>query len=137
VAGVLQCTVTTPEKKVFEGPVRSVVVPAVDGQLGILPRHAPLIGLIGYGELRIDAAEGAGALHFFVEGGFVQVLGGRVSVLAANAVPAAELDASAEEEAVRAIASARPASGSGWEEREAHARSLGAARSRLRLAKGP
>ncbi len=133
-AGTLNCALTTPEQNVFEGAIRFVVVPATDGELGILPRHAPLVGSLGFGELRLDV-EGQGQQSYFVDGGFLQVLGDQVSILAASAVPAEELDAAAEELVVQELTSRGPGQGADLEAREAHARSLGIARARLRLAR--
>ena len=66
----LECVLTSPEELVFEGKVRSVVVPATDGEMGILPRHAPLIGALSYGELRIEKEDGQKAHYFVQDGGF-------------------------------------------------------------------
>ena len=88
----LDCTVTTPEELVFEGAVESVTVPAADGEMGFLPRHAPLVGSLGFGELRVASGDGSRQV-FFVNGGFVQVVDGRVTVLAVEAQAVADLDA--------------------------------------------
>ena len=130
----LSCALTTPEKKVYEGPVRFVVVPAADGELGILPRHAPLVSSLGFGELRVDEESGA-KRSFFVEGGFLQVLDDDVSILAATAVDVNDLDSAAEEASLKEIASRQLGKEAGLEAKEAHARSLAVARARLRLAK--
>ena len=132
-AGTLQCTLTTPEEKVFEGDVRAVVVPATDGELGILPRHAPLIGSLGYGELRIDA-DGAEKSSYFVQGGFLQIVDNQLSILAASAVEAGALVASDEEAALRDLESKPPATGASLEERDGHTEAVGVAKARLKLA---
>ena len=51
---LLDCILATPDGAIFSGKARSIVVPAVDGELGILPRHAPLIGALGCGDQRLD-----------------------------------------------------------------------------------
>ena len=130
----LHCTLTTPEQKVFEGEVQSVVVPASDGELGILARHAPLVGKIGFGELRLKV-EGKGDASYFVDGGFLQVLDDQVSILAARAAPAKSLDAAAEEAGLRQLEAEKPPTGASIEAREEHTRSVDVARARLRLAK--
>ena len=79
-AGTLHCTVMTPEGKVFEGDVDMVVATGADGQIGILPKHAPLITALGAGVLR--AKSGSGEEHWLVIGGFLEVLGEDVIVLA-------------------------------------------------------
>ncbi|MEM7165217.1 MAG: ATP synthase F1 subunit epsilon [Planctomycetota bacterium] len=76
----LHCTVMTPEGKVFEQDVDFVVATAVDGEIGILPKHAPLITALGNGALR--ARTGNDVEHWLVMGGFLEVLGSEVVVLA-------------------------------------------------------
>jgi F-type H+-transporting ATPase subunit epsilon len=75
--------VITPERKLFDGPARFVVVPAFDGEVGILYDHAPFMALLGEGALRVETE--TGALRFRVSGGFVQVVENRVSVLSETA----------------------------------------------------
>ena len=63
----LEVRVVSPEALLFEGASSSVVAPAWDGKVGILPGHAPMIALLGSGELTIDLFEG-GSETFFVAG---------------------------------------------------------------------
>ncbi len=81
--GALKVSVVSPESILFEGEASSAVVPAYDGLLGILPRHAPLLALLGTGTLtiRLDA----GPRRFRVGGGFVQVRDNTVRVVAEQA----------------------------------------------------
>ena len=102
----LRLVLTTPETTLLDEPARSLRLPSFDGQIGILPGRAPLIGRLGYGELRITTA--TGERSYYVDGGFVQVKGSVVSVLTNRAVPAHELSAS-DAEARLQEASARPA----------------------------
>lgn len=88
----LECVVVTPERTVRQGPVHFVAVPLFDGELGIAPGRTPLVGRLGCGELRIVTEDG-NVERYFVEGGFVEVLGSVVTVLTGRAVPAEELDA--------------------------------------------
>jgi F-type H+-transporting ATPase subunit epsilon len=76
--------VVSPEQALFEGEAESVVAPAFDGEVGILPRHAPFLTLLGTGDLVIRS--GSGARRFRVEGGFLQVLADRVRVVAEKAM---------------------------------------------------
>ena len=99
-AASLDLRVVTPERPVFEGTAEFVVVPAHDGEVGILPRHARFLATLGVGELRARTA--AGPVRYFVEGGFVQVADDRVTVLCDRATPVAELDAAAAEARVQA-----------------------------------
>lgn len=85
----LRCIVVTPEQKVLEEPADAIVVPLLDGELGIYPRHAPLIGRLGAGELRVR--QGDRISRLYVEGGFVEVLGHVVSVVTTRAVRSTDL----------------------------------------------
>ena len=67
----LQCIVVTPEATVLDEPVDFVALPLYDGELGIAPGRAPLIGRMGYGELRLVV--GGQTRRYYVDGGFVQV----------------------------------------------------------------
>jgi F-type H+-transporting ATPase subunit epsilon len=99
----LQVRVVTPEASVYAGVADLVVVPAHDGEVGILPRHARLLASLGLGELRITS--GTTLLRFFLEGGFVQVRDDHITVLCERAVPLEALDVTvAEAEAERARA---------------------------------
>jgi F-type H+-transporting ATPase subunit epsilon len=76
---MLKVSVISPEASLFEGDAESVVVPAYDGEVGILTGHAPMMTLLGKGNLRIDAA--GGARRFTIEGGFLQVINNQVRVV--------------------------------------------------------
>ncbi|MEM7232152.1 MAG: ATP synthase F1 subunit epsilon [Planctomycetota bacterium] len=128
----LECTLTTPESAIFEGSVRSVVVPAADGELGILPRHAPLVGSLGVGELRVESESGEKS-RYFVDGGFLQVSGQNVTVLAARATNASELDRTAEHARLEELTKERPAPGSDPEEFDAHERAMNAQKVRVKM----
>lgn len=73
--------VLTPAGVVFEGSVRSLVAPAWDGRVGVLPRHAPFLTLLGEGPLAIRTDTGEGR-EFGVSGGVMKVEGDDVTVLA-------------------------------------------------------
>ena len=64
----LQCVVVTPERVVIDETVDFVALPMFDGELGVLPGRAPLIGRLGYGELRI--CRGEHTQRYFIDGGF-------------------------------------------------------------------
>jgi len=76
---VLHVSVISPEASLFEGDANSVVVPAYDGEVGILTGHAPMMALLGKGELRVEAS--GGSKKFAIEGGFLQVVGNQVRVV--------------------------------------------------------
>lgn len=72
--------VVSPQKAVYEGPASSLVAPAWDGRVGILPGHAPMLTLLGAGELVVDIP-GGGSETFYVAGGVLKVEAGVVTVL--------------------------------------------------------
>src|SRR5437588_3755559 len=82
----LQCVVVTPERTLFDQLVDFVALPLYDGELGVLPGRTPLIGRLGFGELRTK--EGGATKRYFVDGGFVQVRDDVVTVLTNRATPA-------------------------------------------------
>jgi len=81
----LNVSVISPERTLFEGSVDSLVAPAFDGEVGILPGHAPMMTLLGKGTLRLGAEGNAG--RFNVEGGFLQVVDDAVRVVTERASP--------------------------------------------------
>jgi len=86
----LHLEIVTPEKRAFTGDVDEVIVPGSEGELGILPHHAPLISLLGQGVLRLK--QGGQEQEFAVFGGFLQVRPDRVVVLAETADMDSEID---------------------------------------------
>lgn len=87
-------SVVTPEGAVLETEAVSVVFPAYDGEYGVLPNHAPLVTLLGIGELRVERADG-GKDRFYVDGGFAQFAGDKLSLLTEQARRVEDLDAAA------------------------------------------
>jgi F-type H+-transporting ATPase subunit epsilon len=93
----VKCVVVTPERAVLDANADAVVLPMYDGELGVLPGRAPLIGRLGFGELRIR--NGNNVERYFIEEGFAQVRANVVTVLTPRAKKASEIDiAKAEEE---------------------------------------
>jgi F-type H+-transporting ATPase subunit epsilon len=82
--------VVTPEATLLDESADFVALPLFDGEIGIAPLHAPLIGRLGYGEMR--QVSGGQTRHYYVDGGFVQVVDNVVSVLTNRAMPATSLD---------------------------------------------
>lgn len=104
------CTLITPEARVFDEEATTVVLPLHDGSAGILPGRAPFVAQLGLGEFRVNFAEG-GSHSYFIEDGFVQMVGGKLTLLAQHAVPVEQISQN-EAEAELAEASARkPQSG--------------------------
>ena len=83
----MRVTVISPERSLFDGEAEAVVAPAFDGQVGILPRHAPFMTLLGNGILVVRPARGGGGepRRFRVGGGFLQVVGHVLHVVAGTA----------------------------------------------------
>ncbi len=98
--------IVTPERQVFSEQVDSVACPGVEGELGVLPHHAPLLTTLGVGELRIR--RGGEEEYFAIAGGFLQVRPDKVVVMAETADMASEIDlekaTEARREAERALA---------------------------------
>ena len=97
--GTLRCVVVTPERALLDETVDFVALPMYDGELGVLPGRAPLIGRLGYGELR--TRRGTTTKRFFVDGGFAQVRGNVVTVLTPRALKAEEIDPTAASQALQ------------------------------------
>jgi F-type H+-transporting ATPase subunit epsilon len=91
--------IVTPERQVFNDQVDSVVCPGIEGELGILPHHAPLLTTLGFGELRIK--KGSDIEFFAIAGGFLQVRPDKVVVMAETADMASEIDLEKAQEARR------------------------------------
>lgn len=83
----IHCSVITPEEQVLDTTATSVVIPAHDGQIGILANRAPLLCELGTGVLKVDTLD-AGLREFYVDGGFCQVLHNDVIVLTERAAAA-------------------------------------------------
>ena len=79
---MLTVSVISPEAVLFEGTTESVVAPAFDGEVGILTGHAPMMTLLGRGELRLGSG---GGQRFQVQGGFLQVVDDQVRVVTEHA----------------------------------------------------
>ena len=106
--GNLRCVVVTPETTVLDTSADFVALPLFDGEAGVAPGRSPLIGRLGYGELRVKV--GAATKRFYVDGGFAQVADNVVSVLTNRALTADKLDRGAAEEQLR-TALGKPAAG--------------------------
>jgi len=124
----LQCVVVTPERTVLEEQADFVALPMFDGELGVLPGRAPLIGRLGTGELRLSA--GQKTQRFYVDGGFAQVRGNVVTVLTSRAIAAEEIDRARAESDLQAAR--QPASTA--TEREVRQAAAAKARIQLRIA---
>jgi F-type H+-transporting ATPase subunit epsilon len=95
----LQLEIVTPEKQAYADEVDAVTLPGSEGELGVLPHHAPLVSTLGVGELRIR--KGGTEESFAIVGGFLQVLPDKVVVMAETADMASEIDLERAQEARR------------------------------------
>ena len=95
----LRLEIVTPEREVYSDEVDSVQVPGSEGELGVLPHHAPLVSTLGVGELRFR--KGGVEESFAIVGGFLQVRPDKVVVLAETADMASEIDLEKAQEARR------------------------------------
>ncbi|MCS7034328.1 MAG: ATP synthase F1 subunit epsilon [Phycisphaerae bacterium] len=90
------CVIVTPEQQLLDESANQVIVPAHDGEMGILAHRAPMLTKIGVGRLRVDLAGGS-SRSFFVEGGVAQMDENRLTVLTDHAIPVEQLTAEAVE----------------------------------------
>jgi F-type H+-transporting ATPase subunit epsilon len=93
----LHLEIVTPERVAYEDDVDMVICPGSEGELGILPHHAPLLSTLAFGELKIR--KGGQEEYFAIAGGFVQVRPDKVVVMAETADMASEIDLEAAESA--------------------------------------
>lgn len=97
----LKLNIVSVEAEIFSGEAHKISVPALMGEIGILPRHTPLITRLRAGEIRIHTSDGKQVL-IYVSGGLLEIQPQVVTILADTATRAASTDKSAAEEARRA-----------------------------------
>ena len=93
-AATIQVDIVSAEGEIFSGAAAMVFVPAVMGELGIAPRHAPLLTMLKAGEIRVQTPDGE-EHGFYVGGGALEIQPQRVTVLADTALRAKDLDEAA------------------------------------------
>lgn len=98
-----RCRLIAPDAQLFDEQATAAVIPAWDGLVGVLPNRAPMVMEMGTGELRVDFPESGsakgGSRSFYVDEGFVQMVGNELTILASVAISAEKLtetDAQAE-----------------------------------------
>jgi F-type H+-transporting ATPase subunit epsilon len=106
-ANTLHVDVVSAEEQIYSGEAEFVVLPGETGELGIYPRHTPLITRIRPGEVRIKPAGGGAEELIFVAGGVLEVQPRAVTVLADTAIRGADLDEAKASEAIRLAEEAR------------------------------
>lgn len=95
----LTLEIVTPEAKVYSDTIDSVVIPTVEGEIGILPGHIPLLTQVEHGELRVS--KGTTTQWLAIGGGFAQIDGDKVRVLAEHAITEEKIDENAVETAMK------------------------------------
>lgn len=124
-----QCTIVTPEAQPFDGTVTSVVLPAHDGQLGLLTGRAPLLVRLGDGHLKIETQPGKD-VNYYVAGGVAQMKDNKLTVLTHEAARASDINP----EAVRTeLANAEKLPAETTAQREARSKAIRRAQAKLDL----
>jgi F-type H+-transporting ATPase subunit epsilon len=126
----MQCIVVTPEATVLDEPADFVALPLYDGEIGIAAKHAPMLGRLGYGEMRVK--QGSATKRYYIDGGFVEVADDIVSVLTQRAVPAAKLQADV---AAEQLSSVLAQEAHGEEQLDLRERRMTQARAQLRVSR--
>lgn len=125
-----QLVVVTPEKTLLDEAVDSVQLPLYDGMAGIFPGRAPMVGRLGFGEMTVRT--GNSERTWFVDGGFVQVIGNVTSVLTNRALTPDRLDIADAERKLTEASAIVPKSEAAFEakerEQERHRRTISVAR---------
>ncbi|BAO43177.1 F0F1 ATP synthase subunit epsilon [Thiolapillus brandeum] len=93
--------IVSAEGSLFSGQGEMIYAPAVMGEIGIAPRHAPLVTRLKPGDVRVDPGQGKPMEHFYVSGGIIEVQPFKVTVMADTGVRATDLDEAAAAEAKR------------------------------------
>lgn len=125
----INCIVVTPERTALDENVDFVALPLYDGEIGIALNHSPMIGRLGYGELRLKT--GGAVKRLYVDGGFVQVSNNVVSILTNRAIPSDKIDVQAARDQ---LAAAQSQVANTDELLEIRARTIWQARAQIRTA---
>ncbi|MEG0504034.1 MAG: ATP synthase F1 subunit epsilon [Raoultibacter sp.] len=91
----LICDIVTPAAKLFSDEAYMVVVPGVEGEMGFLQGHVPLVSALSDGVVRVQGDKDAEAQRFALQGGYVEVSGSKVIILADRALPVSDIDVAA------------------------------------------
>jgi F-type H+-transporting ATPase subunit epsilon len=132
--GMVRCVIVTPEVTCLDTLARTVTLPLFDGSRGVARGHAPFIGRLGAGEVRVTGEQGGAgeaARSVFVEGGFVEVSHDVVTVISQRAIPAGKIDVA---EARAALEKAAATKATGAEALAAKLTALESARALVRAA---
>jgi F-type H+-transporting ATPase subunit epsilon len=100
-AMTIHVDIVSAEGNLYSGQGEMVYAPAAMGEIGVAPRHTPLISPLKAGEVRVDVGNGKPQEHFYVSGGMIEVQPFKVTILANTGIRAADLDEAAAQEAKR------------------------------------
>ena len=100
-AMTIHVDIVSAEGQLYSGQGEMIYAPAVMGEIGIAPRHAPLVTQLKPGEVRVDPGGGQAQEHFYVSGGIIEVQPFKITILADTGIRAVDLDHAAAEEAKR------------------------------------
>jgi F-type H+-transporting ATPase subunit epsilon len=104
-ARTLLCEIVTPESILYTNEVQMVVATTGDGEIGILPLHAPVVTTLAPGEVRLRFGDNSTDWEFFsIAGGYLQVHEDKVIILADHALPVSQIDASRAKESLELVA---------------------------------
>lgn len=111
-----QCVIVTPEQQALDESATQAIVPAWDGQIGILTDRAPLLVKLGIGALRVDLAGGR-SRTFVIDGGIAQMKDNRLTILTNEATAAEDIDPSAASAELTEVEARLPTEGTSLEQR--------------------
>lgn len=112
----IRLVLVTPETTLLDKQVKGLRFPLFDGQIGVLPGRAPLVGRLGSGALKIDTD--GGSETYFIDGGFAQIKGTVVTLLTNKAILASEIDASAADTDLQTALGLVPTDDAGFAEKD-------------------
>jgi F-type H+-transporting ATPase subunit epsilon len=101
-ARTLLCEIVTPERIMYSGEAEMLIVPALDGELGVLPLHAPMVAALREGEVRVKHGEDS-VEWFAISGGYLQVHEDKAIVLADEAMASSQIEVDHLHESMRLI----------------------------------
>lgn len=96
----IKCEIVTPESRLFSADAEFVVLPAAEGEMGVLPQHEPVVTTLNAGSARLTIEGSKEPLRYVVAGGYAQIDGEQVIILADRAIAVADIDADAVREQV-------------------------------------
>ncbi|MEA5020929.1 MAG: ATP synthase F1 subunit epsilon [Gordonibacter sp.] len=91
----LVCDIVTPQAKLYSDDAYMVIVPGVEGEMGFLQGHVPLVSVLSDGVARVQNQKDGTAVRFALQGGYVEVTGEKVIILADRALPTDAIDVAA------------------------------------------